>query len=55
MGTKVKKKKLKMYREVRRKSTEWLLKHLNKDGSLGDPTEGFFFYRAPWTLYQFPI
>jgi hypothetical protein len=50
MGTKVKKKKLKMYREARRKSTEWLLKHLNKDGSLGDPTEGFFFYRAPWTL-----
>lgn len=37
-------------REVRRKGTAWLLDHVNADGSLGDPAEGFHFYRAPWTF-----
>jgi len=45
-----KKEQLQRSDEIRRKSIAWLLTHLNDDGSLGDPTEGFFFYRAPWTL-----
>ncbi len=36
--------------EVRRKGAAWLMRHLNADGSLGDPTEGFHIYRAPWTF-----
>ena len=36
--------------EVRRKGVAWLLDHINADGSLGDKTEGFHFYRAPWTF-----
>ena len=36
--------------EVRRKGVAWLMRHLNADGSLGDPTEGFHIYRAPWTF-----
>ena len=36
--------------EVRRRGATWLLGHLNPDGSLGDPAEGFHFYRAPWTF-----
>lgn len=28
----------------------WLLGHMNADGSIGDPAEGFKFYRAPWAL-----
>ena len=35
---------------VRGNGVAWLLSHLNADGSLGDPTEGFHFYRAPWTF-----
>ena len=46
----IKKGKLRMYREARRKATAWLLKHMNDDGSIGDPSEGFHFYRAPWTF-----
>ena len=46
----IKKEKLKEYGEARRKSSEWLLKHINEDGSIGDPREGFFFYRAPWAF-----
>ena len=42
--------KLQLYGEARRKATDWLLTHMNDDGSLGDPSEGFFFYRAPWTF-----
>ena len=37
-------------REARRKGAAWLLDHVNADGSLGDPAEGFHFYRAPWTF-----
>lgn len=36
--------------EVRERGVAWLLRHLNADGSLGDPAEGFHFYRAPWTF-----
>ena len=36
--------------EVRRRGAAWLLRHRNADGSLGDPAEGFHFYRAPWTF-----
>ncbi len=46
----VKQEKLHRYEEVRRKSVAWLLTHLHADGALGDPREGFFFYRAPWTF-----
>ena len=35
---------------VRGNGVAWLLRHLNADGALGDPTEGFHFYRAPWTF-----
>jgi hypothetical protein len=33
-----------------RRATRWLLGHLNADGSLGDPRDGFKYYRAPWTF-----
>jgi hypothetical protein len=42
--------KLRAYLTARRKGIDWLLGHLNPDGSLGDPTQGFQFYRAPWTF-----
>ncbi len=35
---------------VRRRGIEWLLGHVNSDGSIGKPEEGFHFYRAPWTF-----
>lgn len=40
------------YTEVRDKGTRWLLQFMNPDGSLGNPAEGFYFYRAPWTFTQ---
>jgi hypothetical protein len=42
--------KLRAYQATRRKGVDWLLGHLNPDGSLGNPEEGFHFYRAPWTF-----
>ena len=33
-----------------RTGTEWTLKHLRPDGQLGDPADGFRYYRAPWTF-----
>ena len=45
-----KQKTIAVLHEARRKGTVWLLDHLNADGSLGDPAEGFHFYRAPWTF-----
>ncbi len=36
--------------EVRRRGAAWLSGHRNADGSLGEPAEGFHFYRAPWTF-----
>ncbi len=38
------------YREARRRGVAWLLTHLNADGSIGDPSTGFSYYRAPWTF-----
>lgn len=38
------------YLEARRRGVEWLLGHLADDGALGDPTQGYHFYRAPWTF-----
>src|SRR2546421_32659 len=38
------------YREARRKGLAWLLSHLTRDGSIGDPSTGFSYYRAPWTF-----
>jgi hypothetical protein len=35
---------------TRRRATTWLLSQLHDDGSIGDPREGYFFYRAPWTF-----
>jgi hypothetical protein len=33
-----------------RRATGWLLHQLNSDGSLGDPRDGFTYYRAPWAF-----
>jgi hypothetical protein len=38
------------FRETRDRATRWLLAHQNADGSLGDASAGYHFYRAPWTL-----
>lgn len=38
------------FKAARRRATDWLLAQQNPDGSLGDPADGFFFYRAPWTF-----
>jgi hypothetical protein len=50
VSTSEKQMKLRTYREARRRGTEWLLKQMNDNGSIGDPSEGFHFYRAPWTF-----
>lgn len=42
--------KLAEYHAARQKAVSWLLGHLQADGSLGDPRDGFHFYRAPWTF-----
>jgi hypothetical protein len=42
--------RLAAYRDARRRGVAWLLGHLNADGSLGDPSTGFSYYRAPWTF-----
>jgi len=42
--------RLQVYRAARRKGLDWLLSYVNDDGSIGDPREGFHFYRAPWTF-----
>ncbi len=38
------------YTTVRNAAVDWLLSQLNDDGSLGNAREGYYFYRAPWTL-----
>lgn len=38
------------YRDARDRGVRWLLARLNPDGSIGDPTTGFSYYRAPWTF-----
>jgi len=42
--------KIAQYRSARDRGTAWLLRQLNADGSLGDPKDGFHYYRAPWTF-----
>jgi hypothetical protein len=46
----VKAEKLAEYRAARDRGAAWLLRQLGPDGALGDPREGFHFYRAPWTF-----
>ena len=42
--------RLAAYREARDRGVRWLLRHMNRDGSIGDPATGFSYYRAPWTF-----
>ena len=51
-GTTISKKRerLAAYRAMRRRATEWLLAQMNPDGSIGDPRQGFFFYRGAWSF-----
>jgi hypothetical protein len=42
--------RLASFMEVRRRGVEWLLRLQNADGSLGNPAEGYKYYRAPWTF-----
>ena len=42
--------RLARYGRVRRRATRWLLDQMNSDGSIGDASEGYFFYRGPWTF-----
>ena len=38
------------YRDAKHRGVAWLLDQLHPDGSIGDPAEGFRFYRVPWTF-----
>jgi hypothetical protein len=38
------------YREARDRGVRWLLRQMRPDGSIGDPSTGFSYYRAPWTF-----
>jgi hypothetical protein len=42
--------RLAAYGEARRRGVDWLLRQMNRDGSIGDPSTGFSYYRAPWTF-----
>ena len=42
--------RLAAFRESRRHGVDWLLAQQRPDGSLGDPSNGFSAYRAPWTF-----
>ena len=42
--------RLAAYTAARRRGTDWLLALQNPDGSLGDPAEGYKYYRALWTF-----
>ena len=42
--------RLDAYLAARRRGTDWLLARLDADGSLGDPAEGWKYYRALWTF-----
>lgn len=44
--------RLATYTKARDKGARWLLQFMNPDGSLGNPADGFRFYRAPWTFTQ---
>ena len=41
---------MQLLKRVRAQGIDWLLGHVNPDGSIGNPDEGFHFYRAPWTF-----
>src|SRR5436190_3549229 len=38
------------YEAARRRGTDWLLSLQNPDGSLGNPADGYRYYRALWTF-----
>src|SRR5687768_3159505 len=42
--------RIESYLDARRRGTEWLLARQNADGSLGDPEQGWKYYRALWTF-----
>ncbi len=42
--------KLEQYRQAQRKGVDYLLKHVNPDGSIGPAEKAFFYYRTPWAL-----
>jgi hypothetical protein len=35
---------------MRQRGVEWLKRNLNRDGSIGEPKEGYHFYRVPWAF-----
>ena len=42
--------RLERYAATKRRGVDWLLRHMHPDGSIGDPSQGFRFYRVPWTF-----
>ncbi len=42
--------RLASYSKARARGTAWLLAQMRVDGSLGDPSEGYKYYRALWTF-----
>jgi hypothetical protein len=42
--------KLEQYRQAQRKGVDYILKHVNSDGSVGPADKAFFYYRTPWAL-----
>jgi hypothetical protein len=42
--------KLKEYRRARRKGVDYILQHVNSDGSIGPTDKVFSYYRTPWAL-----
>jgi hypothetical protein len=50
MGHHETEKMLATYRLACRKGTDWLLRSMNPDGSIGPVEERLFYYRVPWTF-----
>ena len=42
--------RLARYVATKRRGIDWLLRQTHADGSIGDPADGFRFYRLPWTF-----
>jgi hypothetical protein len=42
--------KLSQYRQIQRKGVDYILQHLNADGSVGPVEKSFSYYRTPWAL-----
>ena len=42
--------RLDAYLAARRRGTDWLLARVRSDGAVGDPAQGYKFYRALWTF-----